>query len=201
MHHPILASDIFLHVRVIIGIVLGLSITRLLNGAARFVQHPHKYKLYVVHLGWVAWMLLMLVHFWWWEFWLQTITTWNFEMYFFLILYVILLFTLCTLLFPDDIAEYSGYEEFFISRRYWFFGILAAVFMFDLIDTMLKGPEHLSAFGREYLIRVPVYVVLCLIAMATTNRRFHAAFVIGSLVYEVSWILRQFDTLEAFAGS
>jgi hypothetical protein len=193
--HVISATDIFLHVRVIIGIVLGLSITRLLTGTARFVQHPGKYKLYLVHLGWVAWMLLMLVHFWWWELWLQTITAWTFETYFFLIVYAILLFALCALLFPEDIAEYSGYEEFFISRRRWFFGILAAVFLFDLIDTLLKGREHFEAFGQEYLIRVPVYIALCCIAMVTKNRRFHAAFVIGSLVYEVSWILRQFNTL------
>jgi len=194
MQH-ISATDIFLHVRVIIGIVLGLSITRLLTGTARFVQHPGKYKLYSVHLAWVAWMLLMLVHFWWWELWLQVITTWTFETYLFLIIYAILLFALCALLFPEDIAEYEGYEAFFISRRRWFFGILAFVFVFDLIDTLLKGREHFDAFGSEYLIRVPVYIVLCLIAMATANRRYHAAFVVGSLVYEVSWILRQFNTL------
>jgi hypothetical protein len=195
MLHNISATDIFLHVRVIIGIVLGLSMTRLLTGTARFVQHPGKYKLYFVHLGWVAWMLLMLMHFWWWELWLQIITTWTFATYFLLILYAILLFALCTLLFPDDISEYSGYEAFFISRRRWFFGILALVFVFDLIDTLLKGREHFDAFGNEYLIRVPVYIVLCVIAMVTANRRYHAALVIGSLLYEVSWILRQFNTL------
>ena len=32
-------NDLYLHVRVIIGIVLGMSITRLLSGVARFVQH------------------------------------------------------------------------------------------------------------------------------------------------------------------
>ncbi len=32
--------EIFQHVRVVMGIVLGLAITRLLTGLARFVQHP-----------------------------------------------------------------------------------------------------------------------------------------------------------------
>ncbi len=45
------------------------------------------------------------------------------------------------------------------------------------------------------MIRTPIYVVLCFVAMATTDRRYHAALVIGSLLYEVSWILRQFNTL------
>lgn len=192
---PPAPTEIFLHIRVIMAIVLGMSITRLLTGVANFVQHPGKFKLYLVHIGWVAWMLLMLIHFWWWEFWLHGIESWTFEIYLFLICYTILLFLLCALLFPDNIAEYSGYEEFFISRRRWFFGILACVFVFDLIDTLLKGREHFDAFGQEYLIRVPVYLVLCVVAMITPNRRFHAVFVIGSLVYEISWIVRLFHTL------
>jgi hypothetical protein len=31
--------DQFFHIRVIVGIVTGLSVTRLLTGLARFVQH------------------------------------------------------------------------------------------------------------------------------------------------------------------
>jgi len=188
-------TDIFLHIRVVMGIVLGMGIARLLNGVANFIQHPGRYKLYFVHLAWVAWVLLMLVHFWWWEFWLQIIPAWTFAIYAFLIGYTILLFLLCALLFPDNIAEYSGYEEFFISRRRWFFGIMACVFVFDLVDTLLKGNAHFQMFGNEYLIRVPLCLALCVIAMITANRRYHAAFVIGSLAYESSWIWRMFNTL------
>jgi hypothetical protein len=35
-----LAHEQFIHVRIIIGIVTGLTVTRLLTGLARFVQHP-----------------------------------------------------------------------------------------------------------------------------------------------------------------
>ena len=195
MPHDALPSEIFLHVRVVIGIVLGLAVTRCLNGVAHFVQHPGRYKLYPVHLGWVAWVMLMLVHFWWWQFWLRGIEQWTFALYMFLMTYATLLFLLCALLFPDNIAEYSGYEEFFLSRRRWFFGILGTTFVFDLIDTLLKGRQHFESFGVEYFVRTPACLILCVVAMITTNRRFHALFVTGSLFYEVSWILRQFRTL------
>ena len=188
-------TDIFLHIRVVLGIILGLSVARLLNGLSRFVQHPGRDRVYLVHLGWVLSMLLTLVHFWWWEFWFFSVPVWTFLMYFFLISYAILLFLLCALLFPDDIAEYAGYEAFFISRRRWFFGILAVTFVFDLIDTLMKGEAHFALYGIEYFIRVPAYVILCVVAMITTNRRFHAIFVAASLVYQVSWILRLFETL------
>ena len=189
------ATEIFLHIRVVMAIMLGMSMTRLLTGAARFVQHPGKQKIYPVHLGWVVSMLLTLIHFWWWEFRLYDIPHWNFQIYFFLIFYTIILFLLCTLLFPDNIAEYSGYEDFFISRRKWFFGLLALTYVFDLFDTLLKGRAYYDTFGSEYLVRVPVFLILCGIAIVTPNRWFQAALVVGSLIYQVSWIVRLFDTL------
>jgi hypothetical protein len=49
-HSPI---EIFLHVRVMIGVIVGLSIARLLTGIARFIQHPKQNRVYFIHLGWV----------------------------------------------------------------------------------------------------------------------------------------------------
>ena len=35
-------TDVYLHVRVVISIIVGLCITTLLSGFARFVQHPRR---------------------------------------------------------------------------------------------------------------------------------------------------------------
>jgi len=187
--------EIFLHVRIIMGVVVALSIARLLSGASRFIQHPSGAKLSWIHLGWVVFMLISLVHFWWWEFWLSVIKQWTFEIYVVLFGYTIVLYLLCTLLFPDDIKEYGGYDDYFFSRRKWFFGLLALTFVFDLADTLVKGVGHIDRFGIEYIARTAGYFVLCGIAMLTPNRRFHAVFVIGSLIYLLVWILRHFETL------
>jgi len=61
---PQLARDQFIHIRIIIGIATGLSVTRLLTGLARFVQHPARERIYLVHLGWALFLLLAIVHFW-----------------------------------------------------------------------------------------------------------------------------------------
>jgi len=185
----------FYHVRVVMGIVIGLGLTRLLNGTSRFVQHPRRQAVYLVHLGWVGWTMLLMVHFWWWQFWLAATPRWTFGMYLFVIAYVVLLFLLCTFLYPDDLSDYAGYKDFFLSRRRWFFGLVAATFVFDFVDTLLKGAEHYAIFNDEYLVRLPVCLVLCAIAIATRNRWFHGGFVVASLVYEVSWIFRFFDRL------
>jgi hypothetical protein len=59
----------------------------------------------------------------------------------------------------------------------------------------MKGAAHFERYGVEYLVRTPISVALCVTAMFVVNRKLHAAFVIGSLIYEASWILRLFRTL------
>ncbi len=55
----------FGHVRIVIGMVKGLSLTRLLSGLARFVQHPGRLRIYPAHIIWTVFILLFVTHFWW----------------------------------------------------------------------------------------------------------------------------------------
>jgi hypothetical protein len=190
MNTPHSGHEIYLHVRVMIGIIVGLSVARLLTGMSRFIQHPKREHVYLVHLGWAIAILLSVVHFWWWEFRLQEIADWYFEEYACVLFYAILFFLLSTILFPDKLDEYKGFKDYFISRKRWFFGILALTFMVDVWDTLLKGNEYAAALGVEYIVRIIVYLVLCLLAIFINNQRFQSAFVIISLLYQVSWILR-----------
>jgi hypothetical protein len=185
----------FYHVRIIVGMVLSLSIARLLVGLARFIQHPSRDRIFFIHLGWVAWMFLAVIHFWWSEFAFAKIAPWTFSTYAFFILYAALFFLLCALLFPDDMKDYHGFEDYFMSRRKWFFGILALSFLIDVLDTALKGQAHFASLGIEYPIHTAAYVALSLIAMMTARRGFHAAFISTALVYHLIWILRLYPTL------
>ena len=42
---PETSAQIFTHIRIVMGIALGLGITRLLTGTAQFVQHPQRRRL------------------------------------------------------------------------------------------------------------------------------------------------------------
>ena len=120
---------------------------------------------------------------------------WRFETYVFVVGYAALYYLLCAILFPDDLAEYGGYRAYFMSRRRWFFGLLAVTYVVDVGDTWIKGREHLVAQGHEYPIRTLAYLALCAAAALTANARFHAAFAVLSLAYQISWILRLYDVL------
>jgi hypothetical protein len=187
-------ADAFVHVRIILGFVVSLGLARLLAGLARFIQHPGL-KRDPLHLLWAGGILLLLVHFWWWEFWLGGVKVWTFSIYMFLIAFVFQLYLLTTLLFPDNIAEYENYAEYFMSRRKWFYGLLAGVNVFDAIDTIIKGPEHASQYELDYWLQAPVYCVLCGIAMFTTNRKFHYGFAALNLAYQIYYAVHAFTVL------
>ena len=135
-------------------------------------------------------MFLALVHFWW-EFRLLHLHQWKFIYYIFIIFYV----TPYTLLFPDNMDEYASYRDYFVSRRKWFFGLLATTSVLDIGDTLLKGREYFESFGIEYPLRNAAHFMLCLVAMKSGNLRFQAVFMASALVYQLSWILRLFETI------
>ncbi|SFP31862.1 hypothetical protein [Variovorax sp. 770b2] len=185
---------VFIHIKVAIGMVVSLAIASVLTGVARFVQHPHRHKPDWIHLAWALSMLLSMLHFWWWEYRLSALS-WRFELYLFVMCFAILYYLMCAVLFPSDIAEYDGYGDYFMSRRRWFFALLAVSVAFDGIDSLLKGRDHFAAFGIEYPLRITAYFVLAGVAAWTANRRFHASLAVGNVLYQLSWILRGFDVL------
>lgn len=185
--------EVYVYIRTVMSMVIGLSLARLLTGLGGIVQTPGKHRAYWVHLGWVASMFLFIIHFWWWEYRLQSLAVISFGVYLFLISFSCLFFFLCVLIFPTTLEDYGGYEEYFISRRRWFFGMLAVTYVVDFLDTLLKGKAYLAALGWEYPVRNAVYIVLCIAAAWTANRQFHAMFVSAGLIYQITWIFRLYD--------
>jgi hypothetical protein len=186
--------DLYLHVRVLISIILGLSVTRLLGGLAQFMQ-PDRRRLSWIHLGWVAWVLFYVVSFWWWEFRLSQIVHWTLALYLFVIAYASMFFLQASLLFPPDIEGYDSYGDYFLARRTWFFGIFATIEAMDLVDTLIKGPDYLHSLGPEYLWQTGAFLALCAVAAWTRNVTFHGLFAAGGLIYQAAFIYRYFFSL------
>jgi len=184
--------ETFQHIKTVLSIILGLSITQLLRGTVKLVQHPGREKPYLVHLLWTFYLFLVLIHFWWWEYQLKVIVKWDFAEYFFIIGYIIVYYVLCALLFPDDLKDFDGYEDYFYKKKVWFFSVLAITYLADVVDTLIKGNAYFESFSWEYLVRIAGHVVLCLVAIRVSNKRFHLVLVILFLLYELSFIWRMY---------
>ncbi|WP_291375794.1 hypothetical protein [Devosia sp.] len=180
--------------RVLLGTVIGLGMARLLVTIAGIIQHPHRAKLSALHLLWVGSMLLELLLFWWWEFALFKFSHWNFGIAVFLVAFAILLFLIAALLSPDNLSDYRGYEDFFIKRRKWFFGLFAAVAVFDVADTLLKGTGHWEEYGGLYFVQAAVGLSFCALGAFSANARVHLAIVIIHLMHQATMAARFFYT-------
>ena len=186
---------VFEYVSVLTSIVIGMGIAHLLRGVARVIQHRGRGTSDWVHLIWVAFMFFQAIFFWWWEFALDSIQVWSFGLYLFVVFYAFIIYLMCALLFPSDLEGYEGYGDYFMSQRGWFLGLLAAYFVIDFWDTWLKGAEHFASLGLEYPVSSAVYILCCMVGMRSSNRRFHTAFAVVALLYQVTWALRYFSTI------
>jgi hypothetical protein len=184
--------DKFAHIRMILGFILSLSIAHLLRGVTKFIVHPTKSRPYWIHLLWALYIFLALVYFWWWEYRLGQLHEWTFAAYSLVIFYIVLYYIICFLLFPEDLSEYEGYKDYFFARKQWFYGMLGTTFLVDMADTFLKGEVYFDRLGPEYPIRVAAHFLLCMVAIRVKNERFHGGLVILFLLYNISWILRNY---------
>ncbi len=154
--------ETFTHVRIVLAMIVSLGIARILSGVANFIQHPKRNRVSLLHLLWVASMLLELILFWWWDVRTARETDWTFGAFIFQISYAIILFLMAALLFPDNIAEYKGYQDFFIQRRYWFFGLLASTWILDFSKTIIEG----SKVSTALMLHASTAIMVCIIAIS-----------------------------------
>jgi hypothetical protein len=185
----------FEYVAVLTSIIVGLGITHLLQGTARLIQHPDAGRPYWVHLTWVLYMFLNAIFWWWWEFRLTRIEVWTFQMYIFVILFAVILYMLCALLYPSSLAGYHSFKDYFYSRRGWFFGLSILFLLVDVGDTLLKGADYFRSLGAEYVVVRGLKLILYGIAMRSRNERYHGSLAVANLVYQVAWALRFYDTV------
>jgi hypothetical protein len=187
--------EMFNYVMVLASVIIGLGVAHLLQGVGGIVQHPRREKVYWVHLLWVAVIFLRAIFWWWFEFRLSKTPEWTFTLYLFVLAYAVLIYLWCALLFPRDLAGYDGFEDYFYSRRRWFFGLLLLGQAVDVADTLLKGVAHFHSLGAFYLIAIVILSMLLLIAMLTRSRLYHASFAIFALVYLLAYPILAFPTV------
>ncbi|UIJ44187.1 hypothetical protein LZK98_14020 [Sphingomonas cannabina] len=190
-------DQLYMHIRVVLGILLGLAITKLLTGITSIVEHPRRYKWSWIHMGWVTWALLSIVTFWWWEFRLVEVKSWTFESYLFIIVYGSLYFVLTALLFPSDVDEYRSYEGYLLHRRPWFFGLIAMITVMDLVDTVLKGVSRWHALGAAYPIHAVLMLGIAAIGISSESRQTQIALAAAALAYQIAYFIFEYFTVLA----
>ena len=183
----------FEYVIVLTGVVIGLALTHLMQGIARIIEHPGRVRVWWLHLGWVGYMFVNAVFWWWWEFRLRLITSWSFQLYAFVLGYAFLIYLVCAVLFPSDVAPFQSFKDYFMARRRWFFGLLIAWLAVDFFDTWAKGSAYFASLGLEYPIAQACLALLCLVGLLSPRERVQVAVWLLVVGYQTSRIVRFYD--------
>jgi hypothetical protein len=183
------SHDIFVHIRIIIGMILGLSVSRLVIGVTQFIQHPGKERINLLHLGWAVFVFLSIIHFWWFEFALSEIGQWTFAEYFILISYAVVFVMLAAMIFPDNVGDHAGLGDYFWNRRNVFYVIVLILLSIDVLDTIMKGAAYYHQFyGWDYPVRQGLLIGGTIGALLSSSKRYHLLFVVFALVFQIAWI-------------
>ena len=177
--------DAFEYISVLTSIIIGLGMAQLLLGVSRLIQHPENPRPYWVHLSWVLTMFVYSVFWWWWEFNLSVIEVWTFGAYLLVIFYAFLIFLMCALLSPVNLSGYDGFEEYYYAKRAWIFGTFLVMQFVDIGVALIKGMDYFLGLGIYFYVAEALIVILSAMAIATRNKRFHAAFVLALLTFLV----------------
>lgn len=195
---PATVHELFTHVRSVVGVIVGLAIGRLLQGVAGIMEYPRPHRIWWVHLGWVAWAIIFVISFWWWEFHLSQVTNWTLGKYFFLFGYAGLYFLVCAILFPTSLKGVSDYQEYLLSRRHWFFGLIALIALiaiFDLGDGLIKGSNYLMLLGPWYFIHLALLLAFALAGALARRPSAHGVIVSLALIELLGWSFSTYDHL------
>jgi hypothetical protein len=177
--------DPFSYVCVLTSIVAGLAVTRLVGGLGQLIQTSKRTPGYWVHALWMVNTLIAVIITWWVQYRWRSIEHWTLFLVLWLLVAPINLYLASALLFPNEQEgePITSWREHYFNHRRGFFLLLAANFAIDLVDSALKGWEHLRSLGPLYFGSMVMFILLGSIAAFTRSGRYHAVFAVFFFVY------------------
>jgi hypothetical protein len=184
----------FEFVSVLLAIVVGLGITRILSDLASLLEHRAQVNLDGITLVWCGNVLAFHLIYWWvvlnnW----RGQTTWSFSRFSALFLYGVALYFCAALILPREAGEGADLRARFDDVRAPFFLAWLAMLLLELLDSFLKGAAYvLSQLGIPYLLLMGSSLAFTLIALRTSDRRFHWFFALQTTVAFGTWVSVRF---------
>jgi hypothetical protein len=187
------AVDEFGYLSVIVSVILGLSITQLLQGLSQIINARDRVRIYWPALGWAVLLLLVDVQAWWAMFGLRLKHDWTFLQFTVVLLESIILYLLAALIMPGIRPEGQvDLREDFFRHSGWFFGALVALLIDSLLKSLIINGSLPPAFDLSFHV---VWIVTAAVAMFVPTNRYQYPFVCFSFAMVVAYIAILFGRL------
>lgn len=174
------------HVVVGMSILLGLTVTHLLKGAAQIYRGRARIRPYWLHSAWVAFLLVFAL-FLWWTYWnYRSVTEWDFFRFVLYLSPTISYYFLVALVFPEPTDAVSDLREYYYSQRKGFFGAFAAYGV--LAGATAVVVRDLPLWDLSHLFRLAL-VLLALLAMRSTSEKTHAGVLLSYASFTIVFVV------------
>ena len=185
--------DEFGYLSVLFSIILGLSVTQLLQGLSGIIQYRKRVRIYMPSVVWTLLLLLVDAQAWWAMFVLRNHLLWTFLQFAVVLLETIFLYLLAALVLPRfDGESVIDLRENYFGHFRWFFGCLIAVLLVSISKDLVLASQWPSAPNLSFHL---VWIGAALCAVLTKSDRFHRWYAIASVVMFAGYIAWLFMSL------
>jgi hypothetical protein len=168
------------HLLVVMSIVIGLSITQLLKGAAQLYRARARVRAYWLHWAWTILLLVFSLLVWWTYWGYRSIAEWDFFRFVLYLVPAVVFYFLSAITFPAPTDDVTDLRAYYYANRAGFFGTFATYAFVAGLTAMIV--RDLPFTDPSNLFRVGM-VALMLVGMKSASAKVHAA------VFGVSAIL------------
>ena len=181
----------FEYFSVFMSIILGLAVVHLLGGLSLILDQRVKARLYGVHLIWVLNMFSLIIWVWWGNWQLNNIESFSPVHYVSMVLFSVVLYLMCGLLFPVKGREIEDFHQQFELNRSRFFylglALVVAALLKGYVDRqVLEEPDTL-----ERLVMLAILALLFGIAARTPARIYQTALAVTFFLFSLRWIFTE----------
>jgi hypothetical protein len=179
---------------VIVSIILGLSITQLLQGISEVINERDRVRFYQPAVGWSVLLLIVDVQAWWAMFGYRNRHQWTFLQFATVLLEVILLYLLAALALPNFAGPaIVDLRQNYFKHKAWFFGILILVLLDSLLKTFVIDGSLTGTLDLGFHF---IWITTALIAAVTSKDWYHRAYLYVSYVLVLTYIGLLFTNLK-----
>ena len=167
--------DEFGYLSVILSIILGLSMTQLLQGLSQVINARDRVRIYWPAIGWALLLIIIDVQAWWSMFGYRNRHAWTFLQFAILLLETIVLYLLAALALPNAFSEeIVDLRVNYFRHARWFFGSFVAVLLVSLVKNVVMSGSLQGRFDLGFHL---FWLAGAGVAAVTRNDLFHKAFV------------------------
>ena len=178
---------------VIVSIILGLSITQLLQGISEVINERERVRFYWPAVGWSVLLLIINVQAWWAMFGYRNRHSWTFLQFATVLMEVILLYLVAALALPNFGGEaVIDLRANYFKHRAWFFGCLVLVLLDSLLKSIVVGGGLPGTVDLTFHL---IWLTAALIAAITRSDLYHKANLCLTFALVVTYIAVLFTAL------